>query len=79
MLDKAIKHGKEWRKPYYRSARFDMSCRCHGGCAYCYNNRMHSDRKARMKTNPKEQLEEMDEEYFPDPWEENAVNQVELD
>lgn len=40
-LDQAIKHGKEHRKPYYRSARYDPGCRPHGDCGYCYGNRMH--------------------------------------
>jgi DNA repair photolyase len=66
MLDKGIQHSKEWRKPYYRSARFDLSCRCHGGCSYCYNNRMHSTRKAKMKANPKEQIDELDEDWPED-------------
>lgn len=39
MLDKAIEHGKEKRKPYRHSARFDRSCRNHGGCAWCEGNR----------------------------------------
>ena len=41
-LDKAIEHGKEKRKPYRRSKRWDLSCRNHGGCTRCYSNRMHS-------------------------------------
>lgn len=45
MLDKAIQHGKEYRKPYYRSARYDKTCRPHGGCPYCYDNRMHKHRR----------------------------------
>lgn len=49
MLDKGIEHGKEWRKPYYKSKRFDKTCRCHGSCSYCKNNRIHADRKQRMK------------------------------
>lgn len=40
-LEKAIQHGKEHRKPYYKSGRFDASCRPNGGCGYCYYNRMH--------------------------------------
>ncbi len=40
-LDKAIEHGKEKRKPYYTSGRFDRSCRPHGGCPYCESNRLH--------------------------------------
>ena len=30
-LDKAIKHHKEHRKPYYGSKAIDPSYRCHGG------------------------------------------------
>ena len=44
-LDKAIQHGKERREPYRGSARFDRSCRAHGGgsaspCGYCQGNRL---------------------------------------
>ena len=42
MLDKAIESGKEHRKSYRGSARFDKSCRCNGGCPYCRNNRLHN-------------------------------------
>jgi hypothetical protein len=38
-FDKAIEHGKEKRKPYRDSKRFDYSCRNHGSCDYCKNNR----------------------------------------
>ena len=35
-LDKAIKHGREHRKPYYKkSKRDDRTCRNHGGCPAC--------------------------------------------
>ena len=44
-LDKAIFHNKEYRKPYYRSARFDYTCRPHGSCEYCFNNRYHRHHK----------------------------------
>lgn len=39
MLDKAIKSGKEHRKQYRCTKRFDMTCRNHGSCRYCYINR----------------------------------------
>ena len=45
-LTKAIEHGKEYRKPYYRSKRFDRTCRPHGSCKYCFNNRYHKHFKA---------------------------------
>lgn len=38
-LNKAIQHCKEKRKPYRGSKRFDHSCRNHGSCSYCANNR----------------------------------------
>lgn len=38
-LDKAIEHGKEKRKKYYKSGRFDLTCRPHGSCPYCFRNR----------------------------------------
>lgn len=39
-LDKSIKHGKEHRKQYRGSKAFDPSCRNHGSCKYCENNRL---------------------------------------
>lgn len=44
-LDKAIRHGKERRKPYYRSQRFDRTCRNHGSCPYCAMGRMHKHKR----------------------------------
>ena len=40
-LDKAIAHGKERRKPYYGSKAIDPTCRNHGGCPWCEENRKH--------------------------------------
>jgi hypothetical protein len=48
-LDKAIFYGKEKRKPYRGSKRFDRSCRNHGGCEYCLSNRLHSRRREDIK------------------------------
>jgi hypothetical protein len=45
MIDKAIKHGKEHRKPYYKSGKSDRTCRPGGSCPYCLNNRMHGLKK----------------------------------
>lgn len=45
-LDKSIKHGKDRRKPYRKSKRFNKGCRNHGACGYCAANRSH--RKARQ-------------------------------
>lgn len=45
-LCKAIKHGKEHRKPYYKSGRFDRTCRPGGSCPYCKSSRLHKHRRA---------------------------------
>lgn len=44
-LDKAIAHGKEYRKPYRKSKRFDLTCRNHGACSWCRGNRTHANRR----------------------------------
>ena len=44
-LDKAILYGKEQRKPYHKSKRFDKTCRNHGSCPYCKDNRLHNRNK----------------------------------
>ena len=44
-LEKAIEHKKEHRKPYYDSRRICASCRNHGGCPYCENNRTFAFKK----------------------------------
>lgn len=43
-LDKAIEHGKEKRRPYIGSKAIDVSCRNHGGCTWCEENRRHKFR-----------------------------------
>ena len=43
-LDKAIEHGKEKRKPYRGSKAIDGTCRNHGSCKWCENNRKHKFR-----------------------------------
>lgn len=40
-LDKAIKHGREHRKPYRGAKAVDCTCRNHGSCAYCRGNRLY--------------------------------------
>ncbi len=46
-LDKAIKSGKEWRKPYRKRAAFDPACQKHGigSCPACQANRQYANRK----------------------------------
>lgn len=46
-LDKAIAHGKERRKPYYGAKAIDPTCRNHGGCPWCEENRKHKFRDKR--------------------------------
>lgn len=54
-LEKAIAHGKEYRKPYRDndSRAFDMECRNHGGCVWCIRNRMHSYNKRKQAAEQK--------------------------
>lgn len=44
-LDKAIKSGKEHRKPYRKAKAVCTSCRNHGNCDWCLGNRTYSARK----------------------------------
>lgn len=43
-LDKAIEHGKEKRKPYRGAKAVDCTCRNHGTCKWCMENRKHKFR-----------------------------------
>lgn len=43
-LDKAIEHGKEKRKPYRGAKAIDCTCRNHGSCKWCEENRKHKFR-----------------------------------
>jgi len=44
-LDKSIAQGKERRKQYRGSKAIDKSCRNHGGCGWCLENRMYKNLK----------------------------------
>jgi hypothetical protein len=67
-LEKAIYHGKERRKPYYDSRRFDWSCRNHKSCGYCRNNRTFKHKKSSTHKNKQEQVNEFFGYWFmPDP------------
>lgn len=50
-LEKAILHGKEKRKPYHKHdpRSVDWSCRNHGSCKYCYENRKGHHLKAEQE------------------------------
>ena len=43
-LDKAVQHGKEYRKPYTGGKAIDRICRNHGSCDYCRENRLHASK-----------------------------------
>ena len=60
MLDKAIEHGKEHRKPYRGSKVFDRTCRNHGGCDWCKDNRLY--RTNRLEEKAKQDIETAEEE-----------------
>ena len=49
MLDKAIKYGKEKRKPYSGSKAIDRTCRNHGSCPFCKGNRLYKNKKREQK------------------------------
>lgn len=59
-LDKAIEHGKEHRKQYYGSKAIDATCRNHGGCQWCEENRKHKFRD-KHPPNDDDYMEEDDE------------------
>lgn len=46
-LNKAIKHNKEKRKEYRGAKAIDCTCRNHGSCPWCKENRVHFDTKRR--------------------------------
>ena len=48
-LDKAIEHNKEHRKKYRGAKSVDSTCRNHGSCLYCKENRTHKDMKLKEK------------------------------
>lgn len=57
-LEKAIESGKEHRKPYRGSKRFDLSCRNNNDCPWCKGNRLHSSKCREMAS--EEQLKQLE-------------------
>lgn len=49
-LDKSIDHGKEHRKPYRGAKSIDRTCRNHGSCGWCRENRRHKYYKKELST-----------------------------
>ncbi len=58
-LNKAIKHGKEHRKPYTGAKAKDHTCRNHGSCYWCRGNRLYQKNKAEQAA--KQAIEEGEE------------------
>jgi len=56
-LDKAIKSGKEKRKPYKGAKAGDPSCRNHKRCPYCRKNRAY--RIAKRDQDTKMEMEDV--------------------
>ena len=56
-LNKSIEHGKEKRKPYSGGKAIDRTCRNHGGCLWCEENRKYKNIKR------KEACEDRRKEY----------------
>ena len=48
-MDKAITHGKEHRRPYRGAKAVAKTCRNHGSCEWCRENRLYRYRKAVMR------------------------------
>lgn len=57
-MDKAIKSGQEHRKPYTGSKAVACSCRNHGTCQWCLDNRLYKYKKI------KEKMLDMEREYW---------------
>lgn len=52
-LDKAVEFLKEKREKFRGSKDFDVSCRNHGSCSYCKQNRTHSNLLREITANEK--------------------------
>ncbi len=58
-LDKAIKSGKEHRKPWYGRRAIDPCCRSHGGCPGC--EQVRKTKSVRAQLSAEEQERELGE------------------
>lgn len=52
-LDKAIQHKKEHRKQYKGAKAIDKTCRNHGSCDWCKENRLYKSNKQADEMNEK--------------------------
>lgn len=53
-LEKSIKSGNEHRKPYRGAKSFDKTCRNHGKCPWCRDDRLHGRKVAEERAKEKE-------------------------
>lgn len=53
-LEKSIKSGRERRKPYRGAKAFDKTCRNHGRCQWCRDDRLHGRKVAEERAKAKE-------------------------
>lgn len=53
-LDKSIAFGKEYRKPYRKAKSVDYSCRNHGSCSHCRENRLVANMKRELSANDRQ-------------------------
>lgn len=70
-LNKSIEFGKEKRKPWRgrnKSKNFDCTCRNHGSCLYCQNNRLYNYQKNLQEAS--EKIKEWEEQ------EETDINKI---
>jgi hypothetical protein len=44
-LNQAIENGKEHRKPYRKAKAHDTTCRNHGSCPWCRENRTFANKR----------------------------------
>jgi hypothetical protein len=54
-FDNEYLNRKDRRQPYRGSKAMDASCRNHGSCPYCENNRKHADERRELEA--REQIE----------------------
>lgn len=67
-FEKDYPNRKDWRKPYRRAAKYFKSCRPHGSCSFCVDNRLYQDRKQRLITNEKLKEWEREGRWFGDDY-----------
>lgn len=69
-LNKAIEHGKEHRRQYTGSKAIDKTCRNHGSCEWCIENRTYKSLKLKEKFKlDLQEWENGDEQYRQVPLE----------